>query len=212
MSGLIAGADEAGRGAVLGPLVIVLAVCKRSDSKKLNKLGKKDSKQLTPSQREEILKQLEQFVTFKVREISASELSSLMDHTNLNDIEAKGMADLAKTVKDADIMIDLPDRYEWIFRKRMEKCGVKKFEAQHKADENFPIVAAASIKAKVLRDARITEIKAETGIDFGSGYPSDPKTRKALKDKETMKKLSKFIRHKWKTLENVKQRKLFEEE
>lgn len=212
MSGFIAGADEAGRGAVLGPLVIVLAICNRSDSKKLNKLGKKDSKQLTPLQREETLKQLEQFVTFKVKEIGAAELSSLMNHTNLNDIEAKGMADLAKTVKDADIMIDLPDRYEWIFRKRMEKCGVKKFEAQHKADENFPIVAAASIKAKVLRDLRISEIKAETGIDFGSGYPSDPKVRKSLKEKETIKKLNKFIRHKWKTLENVKQRKLFEGE
>ncbi len=142
MSGFIAGVDEAGRGAVLGPLVIVLAICNRSDSKKLKKLGDKDSKQLSPTQREERLKKLEGFVTFKVKEIGALELSSLMDHTNLNDIEAKGMAELAKTVKDADIMIDLPDRYEWIFRKRMEKCGVKRFEAQHKADENFPIVSA----------------------------------------------------------------------
>jgi ribonuclease HII len=212
MTQSIAGIDEAGRGPVIGPLIVCLAFCKRGDEKKLKKLCKKDSKQLSANQRTELLPQLKEFVTFKVAELSAEQLNQQMESLSLNDIEAKAMAELAKNLKDVDIMVDLPDRYEWIFRKRMERFGLKKFEAQHKADENYPIVAAASIQAKVLRDQRVEEIKAETGVDFGSGYPGDPKTRKSLKDKATLLKLDKFLRKKWKTLETVKQKKLFEDE
>lgn len=130
---------------------------------------------------------------------------------SLNEIEAQAMAMLIKMLKEkGDIIIDLPDRYEWSFRTRMERAGVKKFEAQHKADENYPIVAAASICAKITRDRKIAEIKKIVG-DFGSGYPSDEKTRNALKDKEKATKLRPFIRQKWKTLESIKQRKLFED-
>ncbi|MCX6768976.1 MAG: hypothetical protein NTY83_04025, partial [Candidatus Micrarchaeota archaeon] len=124
---------------------------------------------------------------------------------------AKAMAGLIKKSGDCDVMIDMPDRYSWTFRKRMEKFGVKRFEAEHKADEKHPIVAAASICAKVTRDKKIAEIKAST-MDFGSGYPSDPKTRAALRDKETLAILKPYIRDKWKTLETVKQRKLFDHE
>lgn len=135
-----------------------------------------------------------------------------MAKKNLNDIEAEGMAALIKHVGRADVMIDLPDRYSWIFQGRMEKLGIKKYEAEHKADEKYPIVAAASIFAKVFREKRVSEIKKKTEVDFGSGYPSDPKTRNALRSKEMLSKLDKYIRKKWKTLDTVKQRKLFEEE
>jgi ribonuclease HII len=93
----------------------------------------------------------------------------------------------------------------------MEKFGVKRFEAEHKADEKYPIVAAASICAKVLRDGKIVKI-SEATVEFGSGYPSDRKTLSALKDKESFVKLEPFVRKRWKTLDNIKQRKLFEEE
>lgn len=212
MTHSLAGIDEAGRGAVLGPLIICLANCKRADERKLKKLCKKDSKQLSPKQREEILAQLKEFVIFKIVEIDAEQINSRMGKESLNDIEAKSMAELAKSVRDSDVIIDLPDRYEWTFRKRMERFGLKRFEAQHKADENFPVVAAASIQAKVMRDHLIEEIKKKTEVDFGSGYPSDPRTRKVLVDKDALKKIDKFIRKKWKTLETVKQRKLFDHE
>ena len=107
-------------------------------------------------------------------------------------------------------MIDLPDRYEWTFRKRMDKLGVKKFEAQHKADENYESVAAASICAKLLRDQRIAELAQQHG-SFGSGYPSDPYTIAALHDPAKFKLLHPFIRHRWKTVEQLAQKKLFEE-
>lgn len=169
-------------------------------------MGKKDSKQLSAKQRSEIYEQLKQFCTFKWAEISAADINKMMAEMNLNDIEAKAMANLIKHI-DADVMIDLPDRYAYTFQKRMETFGVKKFEAQHKADENYPIVAAASICAKLLRDKKIADIAADIG-DFGSGYPSDPDTIKALRDKDMRIKLKPFIRERWQTLENIKQRKL----
>lgn len=212
MESYIAGIDESGRGPVLGPLVICCAYCKREHEKKLNQLCKKDSKQLTAGQRKEVFTELRKFCEFKWMEISASDLNRLMERMSLNDIEAQVMASLASKLKNADIMIDMPDRYSWTFRKRMKKFGAERFEAEHKADEKYPIVAAASICAKLLRDEKIEKIKKETGIDFGSGYASDERTREVLRSKEALGKLKPFIRQKWKTLDTVKQRKLFEGE
>lgn len=209
MLSYIAGIDEAGRGPVIGPLVICCASCKREDEKLLKKIASKDSKALTPKQREEIYEQLKTFCTFRWVEISAMDLNKMMKKMSLNDIEAKVMASLIKKLEDGDVMIDMPDRYAWTFRRRMEKFGVSKFEAEHKADEKYPIVAAASICAKIIRDRKIEEIKKAT-CDFGSGYPGDPKTLKALKDNVERKRLEPFIRQRWKTLENIKQTKLFE--
>lgn len=211
MLSYIAGIDEAGRGPIIGPLVICCAYCARDNEKILNQLCKKDSKQLSPSQREKLLPELKKFCEFKWVEISAADLNDLMDKMSLNDIEAKVMANLGSKAKNADLMIDMPDRYGRTFRKRMEKFGWTKFEAEHKADENYPIVAAASICAKVTRDDKIEKIKTLVGFDFGSGYPGDEKTRSALKDKEKFAKLKPFIRMKWKTLETIKQKKLFED-
>ncbi len=202
---LIIGLDEAGRGPVISSLVICLCSCERRDEKRLNDLVKTDSKKLTKQKREDIYQELKKFCKFKIAEITAEELNLLMEKMSLNDIEAKKMAELLKNVN-GDVMIDLPDRYSWTFQKRMEKFGVKKFQAQHKADENYPIVGAASIYAKIMRDAKVEEIKEKTGIDFGSGYPSDEKTRDALRKHH--KELEPYIRQKWKTLETIKQTKL----
>jgi len=211
MSEYIVGIDEAGRGPVLSSLIICSAYCKRSDERKLKKVVKKDSKGLSPKQREEAYSQLKKFCSFRWIEITAAQLNEMMGEMSLNDIEAKAMAELASKI-DGDVMIDMPDRYTWTFRKRMEKYGVSRYEAQHKADEIFPIVGAASICAKIVRDQIVAKLREELGIDFGSGYPGDAKTMAALRDKEALKKLKPYIRQRWKTIDNLKQRKLFEEE
>ena len=191
-------------------MVICVAACERKHLPSLKKWAEKDSKQLSAAQRTERFAHLKKFCRFRYVEISAEKLMELMAVKSLNDIEAEAMAALIKNMKDCDIMIDLPDRYEWTFRRRMEKLGIKKFEAQHKADENYETVAAASIWAKLLRDKRIAEIAQQCGA-FGSGYPSDPVTIAALRDKEKRKALQPHIRHRWKTIENLQQKKLFEE-
>jgi ribonuclease HII len=211
MDSYIAGIDEAGRGPVIGPLVICLAYCRREDEKRLRKLSSRDSKQLTKEQRQSAYEELKKFVVFRWAEISAADLNQLMTEMSLNDIEAKVMSGLIRKLDEGDVMIDMPDRYSWTFRKRMERFGIRRFEAEHKADEKYPIVAAASICAKLIRDHKIEEIKRAT-CDFGSGYPGDPKTVVALKDREQRKLLEPFIRQRWKTLENIKQTKLFETE
>ncbi len=210
---LIAGIDEAGRGSVIGPLVIAIFSCSSTSEAKVNAICKKDSKQLSAKQREGIFEQLKHLGKINYVELSAEMLNTLMNKETLNDIEAMYMAKLIKSIdSEVNVKIDLPDRYAWVFAKRMERFGVKKYEAEHKADENHPIVAAASICAKVLRDAKIEEIKTEVG-DFGSGYPGDEKTIAFLKSKENLRKAAKYIRQKWKTLENIKQTKLsFEEQ
>lgn len=209
---MIAGIDEAGRGSVLGPLVVCCASCKREDERRLRKLASKDSKQLTPRQREEAYVQLKEFCAFRWIELSAMDLNKLMKKMSLNDIEAKVMAELMRKLDEGDdVMIDMPDRYSWTFKKRMDRFGAKRFEAEHKADEKYPIVAAASICAKVTRDRKIEEIRKST-VEFGSGYPSDPRTISALKDKAALKVLGPFIRVRWKTLERIKQTRLFEGE
>ncbi len=155
--------------------------------------------------------ELKKFCSFRWVEVSAEDLNRLMREMSLNDIEAMVMADLIKQLKEnADIMIDMPDRYSWTFRNRMEKFGVRKFEAEHKADESYPIVGAASVYAKVLRDSKIAEIHKAVG-DFGSGYPGDRKTAAALKDREFLSRLRPFIRDRWKTVDDLKQRKLFDD-
>lgn len=196
---------------VIGPLVVCCAYCQRNEEKRLRSLCSKDSKQLSPKQREETLDAIKGFCSFRWVEVSAADLNRLMRSMSLNDIEAMVMSDLIKQLNvAADIMIDMPDRYGWTFRKRMEKFKVSKFEAEHKADETYPIVAAASIYAKVLRDRKISEIHKAVG-DFGSGYPGDVKTSAALRDREFLARLKPFLRERWKTLENLKQKKLFGE-
>ncbi len=216
MLSYIAGIDETGRGSVIGPLVICCAFCKRDDEKLLRKFASKDSKALTPNQREEAYAKLKAFCTFRWVEVSAADLNTLMKTMSLNDIEAKFMAALMKKLDEGDVvkgdvMIDMPDRYSWTFRKRMEKFGATRFEAEHKADENYPIVAAASICAKIIRDHKVEEIKKAT-CDFGSGYPSDPKTIGALTDKGKRALVEPFVRQRWKTLDRIKQKKLFDGE
>ncbi len=213
---LIAGIDEAGRGPVIGPLVIAIFSCSGENEQRINSLCRKDSKQLSATQRKEIFRELKAIGSINFVELSAETLNKLMEKETLNEIEAMFIAKLIKSQRksaggEISVKIDLPDRYSWVFAKRMERYGISKYEAEHNADENHPIVAAASICAKVLRDTKIEEIKKEVG-DFGSGYPSDPKTIAFLKSKENLMKAAQHIRKKWKTLENIKQTKLIFEE
>ncbi|MBU0586690.1 ribonuclease HII [Candidatus Micrarchaeota archaeon] len=205
---LIAGIDEAGRGPLIGPLVIALFSCASEQEAELNKLCQKDSKQLTPAKREEIFDKLRHLGKINFVEVEAKKLNELMKSQSLNDIEAMFMAKLIKTISsEASVKIDLPDRYSWVFARRMKRFGVEKYEAEHKADENHPVVAAASICAKVIRDRKIAKIRAEVG-EFGSGYPGDKKTREFISTKENLKKLKPYLRTKWKTLETIQQTKL----
>lgn len=211
--GLIVGIDEAGRGCIIGPMVIGFAAIEQSDEHALRKIGVRDSKKLSPQKRDELFPQVNKLCKCRHAEISAHELTLLMDKYSLNEIEAIKIAEVINTAnypKGTLIYVDSPDNIPTNFAKRIEKYLRNKYKiiSQNKADDLHLIVGAASIVAKVLRDEKIERIKKEVGVDFNSGYTSDPQTIKFVQSHMNDEKVQKYLRHKWGTLENLKQKKL----
>lgn len=180
---LIIGIDEAGRGPVIGPMVIAGVVIKEEDEHKLIDIKVKDSKQLSALQREKLFDKIKQIAyDYKIIVIGSDEIDDalLSDDLNLNWLEAEKSVELINALKPEKAIVDSPSnnirQYMEYIKKRMQnkKC---KLTAEHKADEKYPVVSAASILAKVTRDAEIEKIKKNIGINFGSGYPSDPQTK-----------------------------------
>jgi ribonuclease HII len=183
MSQLIAGVDEAGRGPVIGPLVIAGIVIKEAQQEALIEWGVRDSKQLTPRKRETLNQQIRQLASqVEVLEISAQEIDSQRrQKRTLNILEARWMAQILNQLQWHTAYIDASDvnanRYGRIIQSQLDTKG--KVISEHKADIRYPVVAAASIIAKVRRDQQIKELHKRFG-DFGSGYLTDPKTRQFL--------------------------------
>ncbi len=171
---MICGVDEAGRGPILGPLV-VCALAVESDAK-LVKLGVKDSKKLTPKKREELEPRIRKVARIELREVPADEIDGR--DCSLNKLEARVFAELIDRLSPDIAYLDAADVDEQNFA-RMVKSSLKcrpRIISEHKADDTYPVVSAASIVAKVARDARMAEIEREIGLPIGSGYVHDEVT------------------------------------
>ena len=201
----ILGIDEAGRGAVIGPLVIAGAMAKEEDHDTIKELGVKDSKLLSPKRREELAEQLEsKLLKYKIIEIPPEviDVSRLNLGINLNELEMKNMAEIINELKPKKAYVDAVDanikNVHYQIKKYLRVDA--KIIAEHKADATYPIVSAASIIAKVTRDRRIEELKEKYG-EIGSGYPSDPTTKTFLSEwfKEN-RSFPSFVRKSWETI------------
>lgn len=173
---MICGVDEAGRGPVIGPLV-VCAVAVDSDAP-LRKLGVKDSKKLSPTKRELMAPKIRKLARIELVEVSAEEIDSLRSEMTLNEIEAIAFAQLIDRISPDMAYVDAADVDETEFERMIRstlKCRPK-ICSEHKADDTYPVVSAASIVAKVTRDARVREIEQEIGQPIGSGYMTDQTT------------------------------------
>jgi ribonuclease HII len=210
MEKTVLGIDEAGRGPVIGPLVIAGVKIKESKEINLKNIGVKDSKLLTPMQRENLFDSVLKIADkYKVIIISPSEIDSALysDSTNLNWLEADKAVEIINALKPKSAYIDCPStntkKYEEYLHK---KLNVKAdLIVEHKADFNYPVVSAASIIAKVTRDREIEEIKKKIGVNFGSGYPSDPLTQDFLK--ENYNRYSEIFRHSWSSFKRAAEKK-----
>ena len=202
---MILGIDEAGRGAVLGPLVLagVMFEDKKSIFKVLAAAGVKDSKLLTSQKRAElaaiVAKQKTRLATEKIS-------PAILDKYSLNDLEAKRTARIINKLKPKSVFVDVPASGRGIDRYCDKIRGACKHRAKIKGGnkmESISIaVAAASIIAKETREKEVRKLHKIYG-DFGSGYPSDPKTKKWLASQHRVKKAwPEIVRTKWKTLEN----------
>jgi len=207
----IAGVDEAGRGPVIGPLVLCVYIIQNDKENKLKELGVKDSKILSKNAREKIhSKIIEHANDYKTIHLSAADIDEMRKIATLNRIEQKMMVNTIKksSIKPDQIYIDAADvnekRYGLEFKKEFPQA---KIVSKHKADMLFPVVSAASIIAKVERDREISKLHDKYGVDFGSGYPSDPKTKSFLvKCYKEKKKFPPIVRESWVTAKKIKEK------
>ncbi|MBI2654148.1 ribonuclease HII [Candidatus Woesearchaeota archaeon] len=186
---LICGIDEAGRGPVIGPLVMCGLLIKEEDEKELVRLKVKDSKLLTRKQREFLFDKIKDVSKrHKIIVINPQEIDRAVhyhDGLNLNKLEARKSAEILNELNPNKAIIDTPSNNIKSYKKYLSKfVNNKDIELilEHKADVNYPVVSAASILAKVTRDNEIEKLKKQIGIDFGSGYMTDPKTVEFLKN------------------------------
>lgn len=202
----VLGIDEAGRGSVLGPLVIAGVIVPEKIDIVLERMGVKDSKRLTPNRRTILSRKLKKMFEYDLVVISAQDIDNMRaDGINLNEIERIGMEKILSNLNPEKAIVDAVDiKAERFQNKLVNDTGVN-VVAEHKADDNYIEVSAASIIAKQERDAHIAEINKDYikmgGI--GSGYPSDPITKKFLTN-FTYDEMPDFVRKSWATVEKMK--------
>ncbi|MCL4332791.1 MAG: ribonuclease HII [Candidatus Thermoplasmatota archaeon] len=165
------GIDEAGRGPVIGPLVMSI-VC--GDPDEIVSLGARDSKKMTPSRREKVAQKIRDRLEFTVRVVPSTEINGWMSKENLNRMEEKIALELIGHAS-AVVYVDSFDVDEARLSRLLSTTSGKEVHCMHRADDRIPAVSAASIISKVERDRIIRELSAEYG-NMGSGYPSDPVT------------------------------------
>ncbi len=179
---MICGVDEAGRGSVMGPLVVGVVYVENDDF--LKDIGVKDSKKLTPKTREKmydsIIDGADHWCTVIV---SSEEIDEQRKRISLNEIELNMFAEGTSKWASDEVYADCPDINETSFSERLSAllgrdAGII---ARHKADDTYPVVSAASIVAKVTRDRMIEDLRKEFGTNIGSGYPSDHYTMDFIK-------------------------------
>jgi len=174
---LTIGVDEAGRGAVLGPLVLAACALDPQTAQGLAERGVADSKGFGPpaqaqQRRAELAEQIRQRAPwYRLAVVSPGQVDAAVRQHGLNVLERRVAADLLRDAPaPAHVVLD----------------GVKLFsplaarlpsaEARNRAESHCLAVAAASILAKHERDCRFAEIRLRYEDAFGpirgEGYPN----------------------------------------
>ena len=220
MNKTIIGIDEAGRGPVIGPMVMAGVKISEKKLEQISRMGIKDSKLLSPKERERLFDIITKdcdWIEYHIEISWPKEIDDALEspNMNLNSLEALHTAIILGKLNGDKAILDLPSNNALAYIQSVQKfmkpeiiktCNII---AEHKADMNYEVVGAASIIAKVTRDRLIEEMKdkyREYG-DFGSGYPSDPKTKNFLLKNWNNSELKKietgFFRKTWKSYSNV---------
>lgn len=189
---LILGIDDAGRGPVLGPMVLAGCLIDDKFAGQFKKLGVKDSKQLTHKRRELLAERIrEKAETFEVVIIPPLKIDGVENkRTKLNELEALACARIINKInkgfKHIKVVIDCPStsivRWTDFLKSRVNDLSTLEISCEHKADKNHVVVSAASILAKCVREREMSKLKEKYGKGIGSGYASDPATQKFLKN------------------------------
>ena len=208
--GTVAGIDEAGRGCIIGPLVVAGLSLEEKEEEKLSSIGVRDSKLLSPSRREALAPQILEIAgKYSYFELSPRSIDAVVIRKqrlrSLNYLEAMAMAKIIRDLEPDVVYLDpsdvLPERFsDQILRVLKKKI---KIVSEHNADERYPVVSAASILAKVRRDRLVSELRERYG-NFGSGYCHDERTITFLTNLiRSGSTLPEIVRRSWKTLKNI---------
>jgi len=206
----VGGIDEAGRGAILGPLVVAGVSANSKALTRLSELGVKDSKLLTHERRCALYEEINRLcdeVSFLP--ILPDEIDRYVTYgrrrRKLNFLEAIHMARIIPLLGVEQVFIDAPDTNTRLFTAELKEMisPCPSIVAEHKADRNYVVVSAASIVAKVERDRAVELLRAKHG-EFGSGYPSDDETISYLRRwMEREGTFPPFARRSWKTWDRI---------
>jgi ribonuclease HII len=206
---MICGADEAGRGPCFGPLVVA-GILVDNDSE-LVRIGVADSKQLTPRRREQLAPMIQKIASkYEIIIMPADDIDDLRKTMTLNELEVFVYSKIIEKLHPDVCYVDAVDVKEERFgRDILSHLSYKpRIISEHKADAKYPIVGAASILAKVTRDQQVKQIAKELepklNLPLGSGYPSDPVTKKFLKAWVTQfGELPPYVRRSWETCQQL---------
>ncbi len=207
------GIDDAGRGPVIGPMVLAGCLIDEKTAAKFKRIGVKDSKQLTQKRREFLAEKIrEDAETFEVVLACPEEINGNQDHgTNLNFIEAIKAAEIINKInkgyKQIKVIVDCPSRNinSWrdFLKTKIDDLSNLEIVCEHKADRNYVSVSAASILAKCVREKEMGQLKDKYGKEIGSGYCSDRLTTKFLENHSAKHKDSGIFRKNWSTWKRV---------
>jgi ribonuclease HII len=210
---LVLGIDDAGRGPVIGPMVLAGCLIDEKFEKELKSFGVKDSKQLTQKRREflsEKIKNLSE--TFEIvlahpEEIDGKNKAGI----NLNAVEAIKMAEIINKINKGfsriKVIIDCPsvsiEKWTDFLKTKIDNLSNLEIHCEHKADVNHVSVSAASILAKCVREIEMGKLKEKYGSEIGSGYSSDPYTQKFLEKHNQTYGENGIFRKSWSTWKDI---------
>ena len=187
METLLLGIDDAGRGPVIGPMILAGCFIDSEIEKEFRSLGVRDSKQITPRRREFLAEEIRKKAkAFDVVIASPEEIDKSKDKgTKLNELEAIMAAKIINNINKGKgkikIVLDCPStsikKWEDFLKMHITNLSNLEIFCEHKADKNHISVSAASILAKSEREKQMDKLKKKYGKKIGSGYTSDPKTQ-----------------------------------
>ena len=207
------GIDDAGRGPVIGPMVLAGCLIDEKTAMEFKKLGVKDSKQLTQKRREFLDEKIkEKAETFEIVIVPPEVIDGKgVNRTKLNELEAIACAEIINKInkgfKKIKIVIDCPSTNLTAWRDsvriKIENLSNLEIFCEHKADKNHVSVSAASILAKNIREKEMALLKKKYGNKIGSGYTSDPLTQKFLEENLKRYQNHGIFRKTWSTWKNA---------
>ncbi|MCL4387080.1 ribonuclease HII [Patescibacteria group bacterium] len=213
MGDLILGLDEAGRGPVMGPMVLAGCLVEKKDEITLRRLGVKDSKLVTPNRRGFLENEIKKIAkAFEIVVCETGEIDgAVKDGSKLTSLEADKFAEIINQINTGKerikVIIDCPSigirSWTNLLKPKIKNLSNLDLIIEHKADRNYLSVGAASILAKAERERRMDLLKEKYGQEIGSGYCTDPLTMRFVEKFALKYKNDDLFRKSWSTWEEA---------